>query len=186
LNLPNILTIIRISLIPVFIIIFADSSAARSQWAALIFIIASVTDWFDGYFARRYGQVTLYGKLLDPVADKLLVLSALVMLVEFRRVAAWLAIIIIGREIAITGLRAIASSMGTIIAAKEMGKYKTAVQIVAIVFLIVDYPVFIFDRHVDLHSIGTFALWIAAILSVISAFDYFFKFWNTVKIKNAK
>ena len=85
-NLPNILTILRILLIPFFIVVFAVPSISRSNWAAIIFIIASLTDWIDGYLARKYGQVTLSGKLLDPVADKLLVLSALIMLVEFHRV----------------------------------------------------------------------------------------------------
>lgn len=169
-NLPNIVTLLRILLIPVFIIVFAIPSVTRSQLAALIFILASVTDWFDGYLARKFKQVTLSGKLLDPVADKLLVMSALIMLVEFQRVTSWLAILIIGRDIAITGLRAIASSVGIIIAAKEMGKLKTIVQIIAIVLLILDYPVF-----------GTIVLWSSAILAIISAFDYSIKFWMNVK-----
>lgn len=180
-NLPNILTILRILLIPVFIIVFAAPTVTRSHWAALIFIIASITDWFDGYFARKYQQVTLSGKLLDPVADKLLVLSALIMLVEFQRVPSWLAIVIIGRDIAITGLRAIASSVGIIIAAKEMGKLKTIVQIIALVFLILDYPVFINERMIDLNAIGTIALWFSAVLAIISAVDYSVKFWMNVK-----
>lgn len=180
-NLPNILSILRISLIPVFIIIFTTPTTVRSQWAALIFFIASVTDWFDGYIARRWGQVTLSGKLLDPVADKLLVLSALIMLVEFQRVASWIAIIIIGRELAITGLRAIASSVGIVIAAKEMGKYKTTLQIFAILLLILDYPLILFGKQIDLHIIGTVGLWSAAILSLVSAFDYFMRFWVDLK-----
>ncbi len=145
-------------------------SVTRSHLAALIFILASVTDWFDGYLARKFKQVTLSGKLLDPVADKLLVMSALIMLVEFQRVTSWLAILIIGRDIAITGLRAIASSVGIIIAAKEMGKLKTIVQIIAIVLLILDYHVF-----------GTIVLWFSAILAIVSAFDYSIRFWMNVK-----
>ncbi|MEK6583305.1 MAG: CDP-diacylglycerol--glycerol-3-phosphate 3-phosphatidyltransferase [Nitrospirota bacterium] len=180
-NLPNILTILRILLIPVFIIVFAIPSVTRSHLAALIFILASLTDWFDGYFARKFKQVTLSGKLLDPVADKLLVMSALIMLVEFQRVTSWLAILIIGRDIAITGLRAIASSVGIVIAAKEIGKLKTIVQIIAIVLLILDYPVFLTERMIDLHSIGTIVLWFSAILAIISAFDYSIKFWMNVK-----
>ncbi len=180
-NLPNILTILRILLIPFFIFVFAVPSLSRSNWAALIFVIASLTDWFDGYLARKYKQVTLSGKLLDPVADKLLVLSALIMLVELHRVPSWLAIVIIGRDIAITGLRAIASSMGVIIAAKEMGKMKTIVQIIALVFLILDYPVFFGSRVMDLHSIGTVLLWYSAVLAIISAGDYTIRFWRGVK-----
>ncbi len=182
-NLPNILTTLRLSLIPVFIIVFASPSIVRSQWAALIFIIASATDWFDGYIARKWGQVTLSGKLFDPVADKLLVLAALIMLVELNRVDSWIAIIIIGRELAITGLRAIASSMGIVLAAKEMGKYKTVLQILAIVLLILDYKISLFERPMDLHLIGTIFLWFATILALVSAFDYFFRFWGYLKQK---
>jgi len=180
-NLPNILSILRITLIPIFIAVFAAQSPGRSQWAALIFIMASLTDWFDGYIARRWEQVTLFGKFIDPVADKLLVLAALIMLVEFKRVDSWIAIVIIGRDLAITGLRAIASSMGIVIAAKEMGKYKTTVQIVAIILLILDYPIFIFERSFDLHYWGTVGIWLAAILSLISALEYFFRFWRHIK-----
>ncbi|MCC6543439.1 MAG: CDP-diacylglycerol--glycerol-3-phosphate 3-phosphatidyltransferase [Nitrospirae bacterium] len=180
-NLPNFLTILRILLIPFFIIVFAVPSITRSNWAAIIFILASLTDWIDGYIARKYGQVTLSGKLLDPVADKLLVLSALIMLVEFHRVPSWLAIVIVGRDVAITGLRAIASSIGIVIAAKEMGKIKTLVQIIAIVFLILNYPVFFSSRVIDLHTFGSVILWYSAILSLISAGDYIFRFWKGVK-----
>ncbi len=181
-NLPNILTVLRILLIPFFIIVFAVPSVSRTDWAALIFILASATDWFDGYLARKYEQVTVSGKLLDPVADKLLVLSALIMLVEFHRVPSWLAIVIIGRDIAITGLRAVASSVGVVIAARDMGKMKTIVQIIALVFLILDYPVIFGSRIFDLHTIGTVMLWYSAVLAIISAADYTIRFW--MKMKN--
>lgn len=180
-TLPNILSILRIFLIPIFIALFSTPTVVRSQWAAIIFIIASITDWFDGYIARKWGQVTLAGKFLDPVADKLLILSALIMLVELGRVDSWIAIVIVGRDLAITGLRAIASSVGIVIAAKEMGKYKTTVQIFAIILLILDYPVLVFERTINLHLLGTVSIWFAALLSLISAFDYFFRFWINVK-----
>lgn len=180
-NLPNILSILRIILIPVFIAVFTSHSPGRSQWAALIFIMASLTDWFDGFIARRWQQVTLFGKFIDPVADKLLVLAALIMLVELKRVDSWIAIVIIGRDVAITGLRAIASSMGIVIEAKEMGKYKTAVQIMAICLLILGYPVVLFEKSVDLHYWGTVGIWLAAILSLVSALEYFFRFWTQIK-----
>lgn len=182
-NLPNILSIIRILLIPFFVVVFNTPSSDRSFWAAIIFSIASLTDWFDGYIARKWGQVTLYGKFLDPVADKLLVLSALVMLVEFRRVESWIAILIIGRELAITGLRAIASSVGVVIEARDLGKYKTVVQILSIIFLVLGYPIIITGRYIDLHIIGTVGLWFAAILSLISAFEYFYRFWKNFKVQ---
>ncbi|MBI4715823.1 MAG: CDP-diacylglycerol--glycerol-3-phosphate 3-phosphatidyltransferase, partial [Nitrospirae bacterium] len=111
-NLPNLITFSRILLIPVFILVFYDPTPGRAEWAAAIFFAASLTDWVDGYIARRWGQVSLTGKLLDPIADKLLVLSALILLVDFGRVASWIAIVILGRELAVTGLRAIASSIG--------------------------------------------------------------------------
>lgn len=180
-NIPNILSILRILLIPLFIVVFSNPSVIRSKWAALIFLIASITDWFDGFIARRWGQVTLYGKFLDPVADKLLVLSALILLVEFNRVPSWIAIVIIGRDLAITGLRAIASSVGIVIAAKEMGKYKTTFQMIAILLLILDYPALFFGILIDLHTIGTVGLWIAAVLAIISAIDYFLKFKDNMK-----
>jgi len=181
LNIPNILSILRILLIPLFIVTFSDPTPIRSAWAAVIFILASITDWFDGFIARRWGQVTLYGKFLDPIADKLLVLSALILLVEFRRVSSWIAIVIIGRDLAITGLRAIASSVGIVIVAKEMGKYKTTFQMVAILLLLFDYPVSFLGTIIDLHRIGTIGLWIAALLSVLSAIDYILKFKNDIK-----
>ena len=180
-NLPNILSILRITLIPVFIVVFSTKSASGPQWAAAIFSIASITDWFDGYIARKWGQVTLFGKFLDPIADKLLILSALIMLVEYNRVSSWIAIVLIGRDMAITGLRAIASSMGIVIAAKEIGKYKTTVQIFAIILLMLDSPLLINGTSIDLHLWGTTGIWLAAILSLISALDYSLKFWNDMK-----
>ena len=180
-NLPNILSILRITLIPVFIVVFSAKSASGPQWAAAIFSIASITDWFDGYIARKWGQVTLFGKFLDPIADKLVILSALIMLVEYNRVSSWIAIVLIGRDMAITGLRAIASSMGIVIAAKEIGKYKTTVQIFAIILLMLDSPLLINGTSIDLHLWGTTGIWLAAILSLISALDYSLKFWNDMK-----
>lgn len=177
-NFPNILSILRIGLIPLFMIVFSTPTMLRSEWAAIIFSIASATDWFDGYIARKWGQVTVLGKLLDPVADKLLVLTALIMLVELDRLAAWIAIVIIGRDMAVTGLRAIASSSGIIIAAREMGKYKTTIQIVAILFLILNYRLEMGKIVINMNSIGTGLIWLAALLALISAIDYFLQFYR--------
>ncbi|HXH85759.1 MAG TPA: CDP-diacylglycerol--glycerol-3-phosphate 3-phosphatidyltransferase, partial [Nitrospira sp.] len=138
LNLPNLITLARILLIPVFVILFSTPTPDRSLNAAIIFVIAAVSDLLDGYIARRTGQVTTLGKLLDPIADKLLVLSALILLVNVDRVSAMVAILVIAREVAVTGIRAIAAGEGMIIAAEATGKYKMALQVVAIPLLILE------------------------------------------------
>ncbi|MEK7294543.1 MAG: CDP-diacylglycerol--glycerol-3-phosphate 3-phosphatidyltransferase, partial [Nitrospirota bacterium] len=124
LNLPNFLTVVRILLIPVFVILFSDPTPDRSLAAAVVFVVAAVTDLLDGYLARRHSQITRLGRLLDPVADKLLVLSGLILLVQFDRVAAIVAILIIAREVAVTGVRAISAAQGIVIEAETTGKYK--------------------------------------------------------------
>jgi CDP-diacylglycerol--glycerol-3-phosphate 3-phosphatidyltransferase len=167
-NIPNLLTAARIFLIPVFILLFLAPGPQRSVWAAVIFIIASLTDLLDGYLARRWEQITRLGKFLDPIADKLLILSALILLVDFNRVSAWIAIVLIGREVAMTGLRAIASSEGVIISAEPMGKYKLAAQVFAVVLLILDYKA----PYLDFRVWGTALLWISMVLAIISAVQY--------------
>jgi len=139
-NLPNLLTVLRIAMIPFFIFFFYPTAARSSATAASIFLLASLTDILDGYLARRRSEVTQFGKFLDPVADKLLIVSALILLVGNGHVPAWIAIVIIGREFAVTGFRAIASSEGIVIASEGTGKYKMFLQIVAIAFLIIDWP----------------------------------------------
>ncbi|MFQ5949133.1 MAG: CDP-diacylglycerol--glycerol-3-phosphate 3-phosphatidyltransferase, partial [Nitrospiria bacterium] len=174
-NLPNILTITRVLLIPFFIIFFYQPSKMSSVIAASIFTISSFTDILDGYFARLRSEVTQFGKILDPVADKLLIVSALILLVGDKRVPAWIAIIIIGREFAVTGFRAVAASEGVVIAAESTGKYKTFLQIVAIIFLTVDFT------SETYHHIGRFLLFVSMILALFSAGQYFVKFGRRVK-----
>lgn len=176
-NFPNLITLIRILLIPVFILVFQTPTGPRSLAAAIIFLIASLTDLMDGYLARRWEQITKLGKFLDPIADKFLVLAALIMLVDFHRVAAWIAIVIIGRELTVTGLRAIAASSGIVIAADETGKYKMVLQIIAIGFLILPYKF----GFIDFHVWGTFLLWISMILAIISGVQYFMKYLTQIK-----
>jgi CDP-diacylglycerol--glycerol-3-phosphate 3-phosphatidyltransferase len=175
-NLPNLLSVARIALIPIFIAVFVHPTPLRSAAAAAIFIVAAVTDLIDGYIARRWQQVTDLGKLLDPLADKLLILAALVLLVEQQRVAAWLAIVLIGRELAVTGLRAIAASERIIIAADQAGKLKVLLQIIAITFLILNYdlPAARFDW------IGTTLLWVSMVLAVASAIQYGVRFYQAL------
>ena len=173
-NIPNLLTSIRIMLIPIFVFIYTTPSKQRSLVAAFIFIIASITDLLDGYVARRMGQITRLGKLLDPIADKLLVSSALILLVGFQRVHTWIALLIIGREIAVTGLRAVAASEGIIISSDKGGKAKMVIQIFAITLLIIDADL----GSVNLHLWGELLLILSMVLSFISGGQYFMRFWS--------
>jgi len=175
-NVPNLLSLSRILSVPVFIVLMLDPSPVRALAAGVVFSLASATDWLDGYLARKWGQVTKMGKLLDPIADKILIMSALVILVELRPeiVHSWMAILIIGREFAVTGLRAIASSDGIIIPAETVGKYKVGAQITAVLSLLLDYA---FTKN-WMRDLGSYDLWIALILSVYSALQYFRTYWK--------
>jgi CDP-diacylglycerol---glycerol-3-phosphate 3-phosphatidyltransferase len=181
LNLPNFITLTRILLIPVFVVLFVTPTEDRSLSAAAVFVIAAVTDLLDGYLARRNGQVTTLGKLLDPIADKLLVLSALILLVNLDRVSALVAILIIAREVAVTGIRAIAAGEGMVIAAETTGKYKMALQVVAIVLLILE-DTFMSDFG-NLHLAGIVTLYLSLLLGYISGGQYIWSFWKQVVAK---
>jgi CDP-diacylglycerol--glycerol-3-phosphate 3-phosphatidyltransferase len=180
LNIPNLLSISRILAVPIFIILMIEPTPIRALVAAIVFLFASATDWLDGYLARKWGQVTKMGKLLDPIADKILVASALIILVNINKGDPWLAIaaiVIISREFAVTGLRAIASSEGIVIPAETTGKYKTGTQIIAILSFVLDY-------HMEtswLTTLGWITLIIAVILSAYSAVQYFIQFWKKLK-----
>ncbi|MFQ5991145.1 MAG: CDP-diacylglycerol--glycerol-3-phosphate 3-phosphatidyltransferase [Nitrospiraceae bacterium] len=180
-NLPNLLTLARILLIPVFVVLFSTPTPERSLAAALVFVVAAVTDLLDGYLARRRSQVTKLGRLLDPIADKLLVLSGLILLVQFQRVAAVIAILIIAREVAVTGVRAIAASEGMTLPVERTGKYKMTLQVIAIVFLILQDGL-LFPSW-NLHLIGTGLLYLALALGLISGGQYFVTFWRQVRFK---
>jgi CDP-diacylglycerol--glycerol-3-phosphate 3-phosphatidyltransferase len=181
LNLPNFITLTRILLIPVFVVLFVTPTPNRSLTAALVFVVAAVTDLLDGYLARRNGQVTTLGKLLDPIADKLLVLSALILLVNVDRVSALVAILIIAREVAVTGVRAIAAGEGMVIASETTGKYKMALQVVAIVLLILE-GTFMSDFG-NLHLAGIVTLYLSLVLGYISGGHYVWSFWKQVVAK---
>jgi CDP-diacylglycerol---glycerol-3-phosphate 3-phosphatidyltransferase len=178
-NIPNMLSLSRILSVPVFIVLMLEPTPGRALAAGIVFSLASATDWLDGYLARKWGQVTKMGKLLDPIADKILIMAALVTLVEIRSevVHAWIAIVIIGREFAVTGLRAIASSEGIIIPAETVGKYKVGAQIIAVLSLLLDY----YLMDVRLRDLGAIALWVAMVLSVYSAVQYFVKYWKQLE-----
>lgn len=175
-NLPNTLSLVRIFLVPFLVVFLIATAEPRNYLAAAIFLAAVFTDWLDGRIARSRRQVTTLGQLLDPIADKLLIAAALISLVEIRRVAAWVATVIIGRDIAITGLRGIAASQGLIISASQLGKYKMGAEVVAVIFLILDPGV---SRVVGLPlTLGGFAIGVALVLSVVSGIDYFVRFWR--------
>ena len=181
LNLPNFITLTRILLIPVFVVLFATPTPDRSLSAAIVFIIAAVTDLLDGYLARRNGQVTTVGKLLDPIADKLLVLSALILLLNIDRVSALVVILIIAREVAVTGIRAIAAGEGMVIAAETTGKYKMALQVVAIVMLILEGT--FLSGLGNLHLAGIVTLYLSLVLGYVSGAQYVWSFWKQVVAK---
>jgi CDP-diacylglycerol--glycerol-3-phosphate 3-phosphatidyltransferase len=190
LNLPNSLTILRIFLVP-FLVgillappwaladdpIIARTIHLREMLGVALFLLASLTDWLDGYLARRRNQVTKLGALLDPIADKLLMCAAFIALVEKQFAPAWMVIIIVGRELAVTGLRSVASSVGVVVSASIWGKYKTISQVVAIVLLILTNSLARWGRY---EGIAVVALWVVMILAVISAADYFIRFHRVI------
>lgn len=178
LNLPNLITLVRILLIPVFVILFITPTPDRSMSAAVIFVVAAITDLLDGYIARRTGQVTKLGKLLDPIADKLLVLSALILLVNVDRVSALVAILVIAREVAVTGIRAIAATEGMLIAVETTGKYKMALQVVAITLLVLEGTGL--AELGNLHLAGIVTLYLSLVLGYISGGQYVWSFWKQV------
>ena len=174
---PNNLTLLRIASIPILIVLLFSPSKVCGFFAAVVFSAASITDLLDGFLARRYGLESALGKFLDPLADKLLVSSALIMLIPHGRVEAWIVFVIIGREIAVTGLRAILSEKGIVLGAEDLGKYKTGFQVAAIIALLLHYPYF----RIDFHTIGTVLLWGALFMAVWSGARYFMASWKVIK-----
>ncbi|RDW17775.1 CDP-diacylglycerol--glycerol-3-phosphate 3-phosphatidyltransferase [Oceanobacillus chungangensis] len=187
-NLPNKLTLSRIILIPVFILLLSipfnwgewnigDTTLPVSHFvAAILFIFASATDWVDGYYARKYNLVTNLGKFMDPLADKLLVSAALILLIEMGLAPAWIVIIIISREFAVTGLRLVAAGEGIVLAAGNLGKIKTATQMIAIAVLLLHNFPFSYLGF----PFGTIMLYIALFFTVLSGVDYFIKNWHVM------
>lgn len=180
-SLPNILSLCRILVTPVLVVLLSFPNPLNRALAALLFVLASTTDYLDGYLARRYDVISAVGKLLDPMADKLLVMTALIMLVACSEgpVPAWMVVIILGREIMITSLRGVASTQGVVIEAEELGKYKTILQIFAITGLILHHRYLWIDFHLG----GMYFLWASLVLSVWSGMAYFRKFWHAVVVR---
>jgi CDP-diacylglycerol--glycerol-3-phosphate 3-phosphatidyltransferase len=176
-NHPNGLTLIRIAIIPLIIILFSfPMSAFMTFLAAMVFSVAAFTDYLDGFLARRQGKVTFMGKAMDPVADKLLTSSAFIMLAAHGWVPAWMVCVIVGRELAVTGLRSVIAGKGLDISASRLGKLKTGFQIAAIIPLMIHYPLF----GLDAEGIGQILLWLALGFTVWSGADYFAKFKKLV------
>jgi CDP-diacylglycerol---glycerol-3-phosphate 3-phosphatidyltransferase len=190
-NVPNTLTLVRIFFVPLLVAALVQGPSEvdlglftipNEMLALSIFIAAAVTDLLDGYLARRWGQITTVGTLLDPIADKLLVSAALIALVQVRIVPAWMTIVVIAREFAISGLRSIAAAEGYIIQASDFGKAKLVSQVAAISLL------FLSMRWPELRTTALGAMWVVVILSVVSALLYFRKFWHKVddKVKKSR
>jgi CDP-diacylglycerol--glycerol-3-phosphate 3-phosphatidyltransferase len=172
-NLPTVLTILRILIIPLFII----EAPTNPQLGAFLFLIASITDFLDGYLARKFGQITKLGIILDPIADKLLVITALIILVDIARVPAWIATVIILREFIITTLRFYALSRGVVIPAETAGKAKTLLQMISILLLLIAEEIY----GIDLYDIGLVLIYIATVVAVFSGIQYLIHFWRHVK-----
>ena len=175
-NLPNKLTVGRIILVPFFVAALLANFPLNNAVALIIFIAASLTDMFDGKIARKYNLITDFGKFMDPLADKLLVCSAMIALIEMNRIPSWVVIIIIAREFIISGFRLIASDNGVVIAASYWGKFKTTFQMVMICLMIANFP--------QLQILTNIIMWIALILTVVSLIDYLVK--NKDVMKNTK
>jgi CDP-diacylglycerol--glycerol-3-phosphate 3-phosphatidyltransferase len=176
-NVPNALTLFRIFLVPLLVVLLLTKLPAREYIALAVFLLAAVTDWLDGYWARRFKKVTTMGMLLDPIADKLLVSAALISLVDLQEADAWAVCIIIGREFAVSGLRSIAATNGLTIAASKLGKWKMASQIVGISLMILGARL---DDIGLWRSTGRAALWVMTAMALISGVDYFRKFLKPI------
>lgn len=173
-NLPNALTLLRIFLVPFLVVVLLTKFDGREIVALAIFLLATATDFFDGWLARRRGEITTLGTLLDPIADKLLISAAFISLVELNLVPAWMVVVVVGREFAVTGLRSIAAGQGILISASGWGKAKMTSQITAVSLLILS------ERYEWFLLPGKIALWIVVAIAIISGAQYFRLFLQRV------
>jgi CDP-diacylglycerol--glycerol-3-phosphate 3-phosphatidyltransferase len=173
-NLPNAITMLRVTVIPALFLLLLSPNRTLSLFIAILFILAALTDLLDGYVARRYGITTKIGKLLDPMADKIIVSAAMVLLIPIGRIPAWIVAIMIIRDLVVDGIRSIASVSGRVIGASPLAKKKTLCQIVAVSALIIHYPLL----GIDAHGVGMVILYLALVLSIVSAADYIQKFYR--------
>jgi CDP-diacylglycerol--glycerol-3-phosphate 3-phosphatidyltransferase len=171
---PNLLSLSRIAMAPVLVWLLLYTGPVAAACAAAVFFLATLSDYFDGYLARNYDSVTTFGKYIDTLADKVVVTAALVMLAGMAReprVPAWIVVVLVTREIMVTGIRAVAASEGMVVAAEELGKYKMALQAIAIQGLLIHYTYF----HVDFFRAGMFVLWISLVVSLWSGTEYYLR-----------
>ena len=190
-NLPNMLTLGRIVLIPIFVWLTYDDTPLYSFLAAVVFTVASITDVIDGYLARRWNLVTVVGKFMDPLADKLIVMASLVWMIPMGRIPAWVVVVLLAREISVTGLRSVAASEGVVISAGQEGKTKTALQMIGIIALVLGYPyhlsyVGIDLGVVDLVKVGRMLVYLSLVFSIASAAQYVRLFAAAVEAKDQK
>jgi CDP-diacylglycerol---glycerol-3-phosphate 3-phosphatidyltransferase len=172
-NLPISLTLLRIFFVPILVVLLLTKGENMDLWAVGVFLLAAVTDLLDGYLARQRRQITALGILLDPIADKLLIAAAFISLTELQLAPAWMVVIIVGREIAVSGLRSIASAEGYMLEPSELGKTKMILQVVAITVIILESR-----RFRALHPLGEISLWLVVAFAVVSAVQYFWSFWK--------
>ncbi len=175
-NLPISLTVLRIFFVPLLVVLLLTKGRNMDLWAVGVFLLAAVTDLLDGYFARKREQVTTLGILLDPIADKLLTSAAFISLVELHLVPAWMVVIIVGREFAVSGLRGIASAAGFALEASELGKTKMVFQVVAITVIVLE------RRYPAVHPLGEVLLWLVVLFALASAAQYFRNFWKKLDV----
>ena len=171
---PNVLTLFRIATVPILVCLLLYPGPAPSAMAAGVFFLATISDFFDGYLARSYNSVTVLGKFLDPMADKVVVTAVLIMLAGISRtphVPAWMVVVLVTREVMVTGLRAVAAAEGLVLGADELGKYKMALQAIAVHGLLIHYTYL----HLDFFAAGMFVLWISLVVSVWSGGEYYVK-----------
>jgi CDP-diacylglycerol--glycerol-3-phosphate 3-phosphatidyltransferase len=181
-NLPNLVTMGRVAIVP-FVLVFIDNfSPVRSFIAGLLYLVAAVGDALDGYLARSRNEVSMLGKFLDPLADKLIVTAVLVFMVALGRVPAWVVVVLLARDLAVNGLRSVASAQGLVIAASDGGKVKTALQLVATMMLLIHfrYPVLGTSIQVDYHNVGLIVLYISMGMSLFSGAQYLRDFFSAV------
>ncbi|MGD0677616.1 MAG: CDP-diacylglycerol--glycerol-3-phosphate 3-phosphatidyltransferase [Polyangiaceae bacterium] len=190
-NIPNLLTLARIVAIPFFVWLLDTPTPVRGFWACIVFTAAALTDVLDGYLARKLGVVSVLGKFLDPLADKLIVMAALVWMVPMGRIAAWVVVLLLAREISVTGLRSVAASEGVIISAGQEGKTKTALQMIGIVALLLGYPYHLSYLGVDLGivdmiHVGRMLIYLSLLFSFASAAQYLRLFGAAVDAEGRK
>ena len=191
LNLPNMLTMARIVMIPLFLWLLDSETPRACFWAAIVFTLAAITDLLDGYLARRMGIVSVLGKFLDPLADKLIVMASLVWMVPMGRMPAWAVVLLLAREFSVNGLRSIAATEGVVIAAGDDGKTKTELQMIGIIALVVGYPYHMSYAGIDLGvvdlvHVGRALVYLSLVFSVASAAQYFRLFGAAVEAKEQR